>query len=186
LLEKKGIKIRNLYDKTYDSYDVLYGDEQLEKYFVTLRHIRPKGLVLDVGCGTALLLEFLSKTYMLSDIDLYVCLDFSLGMLTKAIARTRSLCLRGGLKCLVIAGDAQSLPFKDNVFDIVYSFTVIDLLDDPLKGINEALRVSKGVAVISALKKLKTWKLLEQLGEKIGETDKDIIFLLNKFKLSKN
>ena len=174
----KGLGVRNLYNHTYESYDELYREEQLEKYFIALRRLKPSGKVLDVGCGTALLLEFLAVHNLLDHVDLYVCLDYSPNMLSVAERRIRALCKD---RCLVVLGDAQRLPFRDNSFDIVYSFTVIDLLDDPRKGLEELLRVSKRTVVVSFLKRLGLWKSLGlDASKSIGESSKDIMFMINK------
>ncbi len=166
-----------MYDRTSNSYDTLYKEEQAEKYFIAVKSLRPKGRVLDIGCGTALFLEFISNYGMLDDIEEYVCLDYSEGMLQVARRRIERLCRH---KCLALLGEACSLPFRSRTFDRVYSFTVIDLIEDPRKGINEALRVSRNGAVLSFLRKLSGWRKLGKIGTEIGRTDKDILFLIKK------
>lgn len=46
-------------------------------------------------------------------------------------------------------GDVQSLPFQDNVFDLVTALEVVEHLPNPLQGIKEIMRVSKKFAIIS-------------------------------------
>jgi len=43
----------------------------------------------------------------------------------------------------VVSGNIYDLPFDDNSFDTVYSSHVIEHLDDPMKAINESIRVAK-------------------------------------------
>jgi len=49
----------------------------------------------------------------------------------------------------MMLADAEAIPFKDSSFDAVYSVDVLEHLSDPLRGISEAFRVSKGVVISS-------------------------------------
>jgi len=49
------------YEAGCEAYDELYLSEQLEKYEAALRLLRPRGRVVDVGCGTGLLVEYMAK-----------------------------------------------------------------------------------------------------------------------------
>jgi ubiquinone/menaquinone biosynthesis C-methylase UbiE len=172
----KGHKIRERYEATAKGYDELYRAEQYEKYSVTLRRVPPKGKILDAGCGTGLLAEYMRSTGYLDSVDEYWCLDYSWEMLR--IARWRLACICPD-KCYVIEGNVMALPFRDNQFDIVYSFTVLDLVDDLHKAVGELVRVSKGAVVASLLKKLPHKdKLLAELTPIIAVTSKDVIFRL--------
>jgi len=173
----KPHKIKFMYNRTYNSYDELYGEEQVRKYLIALRRISVKGNVLDVGCGTGLLLEFLKSQGLLNNIKRYVCLDISEGMLGVAYKRIEKFC-KG--KCLGILADALHLPFREKSFDFTLSFTVLDLLTDPLKGVREMLRVTRKALVVSSLIKVGKWtELLDLGGKEIGRTDKDVIVLFN-------
>ncbi len=169
-------RIKSVYDSTYDGYDELYGEEQLIKYTMALRRIKLKGRILDVGCGTGLLLEFLESQALFSDVEKYVCLDISEGMLSLAFKRSKRLC-KG--KCLNVLGDALHLPFPEESFDFTLSFTVLDLLNKPLMGLKEMLRVTREAVVISLLTRLKNWTDFLRFGKEIGRTDKDVILLFN-------
>ncbi|MDM7274975.1 MAG: class I SAM-dependent methyltransferase [Thermoprotei archaeon] len=170
----KGLAIRERYERTCESYDELYRGEQYEKYFIALKAVKPRGIVLDAGCGTALLAEFLKAWGVLDGLDLYVCLDYSGCMLEIAEWKLRNIC---GGNCITILGDVENLPFKKGVFDVTYAFTVIDLLDDPLRGLEEMLRVTRGEVVVSTLKRLPYKDMLLNMEFKvIGESSKDLIF----------
>lgn len=111
----------------------------------------PRGRVVDVGCGTGLIIEFLRSTGLLSQVEELVCLDVSSGMLSVASRRASEAC---GGKCSLVAGDALRLPFKDGSFDVAYSFSVINLLEDPAAAMNEVARVSRAslVTLVSRLR----------------------------------
>lgn len=173
----KGHIIRERYEATYTGYDELYRSEQYEKYLVALSRVQPRGVILDAGCGTGLLIEYMSVKGLLDAVDLLVCLDYSSGMTRIASWRIANLCSG---RCMPVLGNVERLPFPDNAFDIVYSFTVLDLVDDLDKAIRELLRVSRGPVVASMLKKL-PYKdhLIEDGYEIIGYSDKDVIFRLD-------
>ncbi len=179
----KSLIIRERYERTCDSYDELYREEQYAKYYVALRKVKPRGVVLDAGCGTALLAEFLKAWGLLDDIEGYICLDYSSCMLGIAVRKLKILC---NGNCHVILGDLESIPLKDSTVDVAYSFTVLDLLDNPLKGLEELLRVTREDIVVSVMRSLDLKDMLKEIGlETIGATDKDIIFYTTPSKLSK-
>lgn len=61
----------------------------------------------------------------------------------RAIDNTRSRFAEMGLKSDLRVGDAESLPFPDNSFDIVYSYGVIHHTADTAKAAREIIRVLK-------------------------------------------
>lgn len=133
--------------------------------------------MLDAGCGTGLLLEYMAATGLLGGVSLYACVDYSPSMLARAAYRARVLCR--GVDCLLVEGNVMSLPFHDSMFDVVYSFTVLDLVDDTLRAVEELLRVSRGPVVVSMLKTLPYKDLLIERGAPIiGVSTKDVIFRL--------
>ena len=95
-------------------------------------------VVLDVGCGAAYGAEMLRKE---GQARLVVGLDINLDQVQ--VGNTLGL--------MLIRGDAMKLPFKDESFDVITAFEVIEHLDDPQKAIGEIRRVLKtgGVALIS-------------------------------------
>lgn len=171
----KGAKIRERYDATCDSYDELYRAEQYEKYFIALREVRPRGVVLDAGCGTALLAEFMNAYGLLDELEAYICVDYSGCMLRIASWRLSKICYG---KCHVALGDIASIPLPDKSVDVTYSFTVVDLLDDPQAGISEIIRVTRGQAVASFLKALPLKDELIGRYKIIGISSKDVILKL--------
>jgi len=86
-----------------------------------------RGKILDNGCGTGILLE------TLRDIGFIVGSDISHKMLKYAKARSNDLVL----------GDSQSLPFRDEHFDVVLGRSLLHHLPEPVRGIGEMARVLK-------------------------------------------
>lgn len=137
-------------------YDLRYGLEQSAKYEAILSRMRiePADLVLDVGCATGLLLSRLEA--------FSVGVDISINLLRMARRRVR----RGlGL----IQCDAESLPFRDGVFDKVLAVTVIQNISRPDKFLFEIDRVSRSGSeiVITVIKKIEL-EALKNLIESSG------------------
>jgi len=82
------------YDALSEDYDKLYAHEQLDKYVLLLKtayvNIEHADLLVDLGCGTGLLLEYLQTISSHADTVYYVCVDFSLGMIKHAIEKHHS------------------------------------------------------------------------------------------------
>lgn len=158
------------YEAGAEAYDELYGQEQLEKYRAALPLLRPRGRILDVGCGTGLLLEYMASEGLLDSVEKLVCLDVSASMLERARARASRLCPD---TCLVVVGSAEALPFRDRAFDAAYSFSVINLLEDPEAAASEVARVSASslVTLLKAFRapNMRGWRAL-------GEAGKDFVF----------
>ncbi len=159
-------------------YDLRYGHEQSVKYDVIFSRwsIDNADLVLDVGCGTGLLLSRI-KAFSIG-------VDISITLLRRARRR-----LRGRLG--LIQCDAEHLPFKDEVFNKVLAVTVIQNISRPENFLMEIKRVSKmgSEIVITALKKMLEFEhfrnLIEASGIMIkssfeGEEVKDWIIFASK------
>src|SRR2546423_11936402 len=82
--------------------------------------------ILDVGCGTGANLEMLSEFGWAEGVDVS--------------AEALSFCRARGLEN-VKQGEAESLPYKDNSFDLVTGLDVVEHLDDDLAGLKEMRRV---------------------------------------------
>ena len=173
----RGPIIRERYEATCRGYDELYRAEQYEKYMEALRRVKPRGLVLDAGCGTGLLLEYIAAYHGLDDVRGYVCLDYSPCMLEIAAWRMKVYCK--GIPCTAILGNVERPPLSPRSFDVIYSFTVLDLVDDIPGSLQGLMRASRGPIVVSMLKKLPYKDVLLEAGARvIGVTSKDVIFLV--------
>lgn len=104
---------------------------QRETAFELVNLVKPKGLVLDVGCGTGFVSSFLPEDCR------PVGVDISEGMLLRYASRFSR----------AILGDAESLPFKDGSFDYVLSNFSLHWTDLE-KSLPELLRVAaSGVGI---------------------------------------
>ena len=84
--------------------------------------------VLEVGCGTGLILERVADKA-----ERAMGVDISRGMLHRAAGR--------GLQ--VVQGDVTALPFAANSFDVVYSFKVLAHVKDIDRALAEMARVTR-------------------------------------------
>jgi ubiquinone/menaquinone biosynthesis C-methylase UbiE len=136
-------RIRDRYDDLGGRvYDLRYAEEQSLKYEPMLAEVRvrPDDIVLDDGCGTGLLFEYVTA-YI-------VGLDVSVELLSKARGRAKDV-------AHLVNGDSESLPFRPCVFDSVMSFTVLQNASSPERMLSEmgSVRRVGGVIVVSILKK---------------------------------
>jgi ubiquinone/menaquinone biosynthesis C-methylase UbiE len=136
-------KIRDRYDDLGGRvYDLRYNEEQRLKYESMLAEVkvRPDDIVLDNGCGTGLLFEYV-KAYM-------VGLDVSVKLLSKARDRANDV-------VQLVNGDSENLPFRPRVFHSVMSFTVLQNASSPERMLREmdSVRREGGGLVVSTLKK---------------------------------
>jgi len=131
------------YDAISSVYDELYGEEQRRKYELLYRFLG-QGLLLDAGCGTGLLWEFLRSKEVCCR---YIGIDVSTGMIRVARNRRQRGCF--------LVGCVEYMPFRSNVFDYVVAVTLIQNLLDIGAFIREAVRVLKkgGVLLVTVLLK---------------------------------
>lgn len=139
------------YDVTSRSYDELYRREQYSKYKYMFmeRGITVKETILDMGCGTGLLIDYL-KENKLDGFSRYICVDPSIGMLEKAVGKHSS-----DWRIVFINAYCEDTLLVEHIIDQIYMFTVWDNLDDKekcLKNLYLALK-DNGEITISILAK---------------------------------
>ena len=155
----------NYYDETATGYNELHGEEQLNKLKIIADEIKvtKNTKLLDVGCGTGLS----AKVF---DCNI-TGIDPAEKLLEQAPFKK-------------IKAKAESLPFKDNEFDVVIAVTSIHNFDDIEKGLKEIKRVGKDQFALTVLKKAQN---ADQIIEKIKnifpviqeiDESKDKIFIL--------
>tara|TARA_B100000902_G_scaffold378244_1_gene411288 strand:+ start:419 stop:907 length:489 start_codon:yes stop_codon:yes gene_type:complete len=126
--------IQNSYDNSADVYNSRYKKIQYQKYMNALTNIDLEGKILDLGSGTGLLSKFLHHKL--------ISLDLSYNMLTKF----------DGTK---VQADMSNIPFKENSFDFVLSFSSLMNSDNIENTLKEIRRITKkeGRVIISYLNK---------------------------------
>ena len=92
-----------------------------------------KGAVLDVGCNTMLLRQFVSGKYISVDIE----------------------------GCPQVLASVEYLPFKSNTFDTVVMMEVIEHVNCPVKAVEECARVSRENVIITTPNPFRIDYLLE-------------------------
>ncbi len=98
---------------------------------------------LEVGCGTG------HFTRWLGERDLEVIgLDLSWPMLLEARRLESPPCLQG---------DAEALPFADRSVDLVVLITTLEFVENPLRALEEAVRVGRQGLILGVLNR---WSLL--------------------------
>jgi ubiquinone/menaquinone biosynthesis C-methylase UbiE len=117
------LKVRSDYDRSAFCYNTRYKKIQWEKYEIMLHDMSFQGNILDLGCGTGLLAEFLQIPV--------IGVDISEEMLRKVCTER------------VVQADMDWLPFASSVFHAVLSFTAIQNLPSFNRVFAEVYRVLK-------------------------------------------
>jgi ubiquinone/menaquinone biosynthesis C-methylase UbiE len=99
---------------------------------LAMLEISPGDRVLDVGCGTGNFSRYMAQA---AGDGLVVGLDASKSMISAAAKRG------GGANLAYVRGDGAALPFGDAEFDAVCCTGVIHLIDDPMRALDEMVRV---------------------------------------------
>jgi ubiquinone/menaquinone biosynthesis C-methylase UbiE len=155
-------KIIRRYDLTAQLYDVRYAEEQEVKYKTALERLNVpcNSNVLDVGCGTGILFS-----HVAAEAQTVVGVDISSRLLLQAKERARDF-----RNVHLVQADADYLPFTDNHFSIVFSFTVLQNMPKPLETLNEIKRNAKRGAsiVVTGLKKTFSLEAFRELLQNAG------------------
>jgi ubiquinone/menaquinone biosynthesis C-methylase UbiE len=143
----KKRETRRLNDSAANLYDERYTEEQKAKYSEALGSFKLEGLrsLLDAGCGTGLFIEYLGN----ANSEIFG-LDTSIECLKIANGK-----LRNRENVFLICGDSDFMPFASSSFDGGVAFTLIQSIPNPLRTLEEIIRVLKRDAplIISSLKK---------------------------------
>jgi len=142
--EKKNKKqeIINKYNQTSEFYDRRYVKIQQDKYSLILKDISIyEKLILDVGCGTGLLFVVIDNSFEKSNVTdfHYVGVDISNNMLKRFHSKLDQKAKNVNL----ILTDLENLPFREDKFTLLFSFTSLQNLPDVIEGLKESFRVVK-------------------------------------------
>jgi ubiquinone/menaquinone biosynthesis C-methylase UbiE len=128
-------RIADIYNRTARWYDLLM--RPLE--FFLLRRKRRKlvnsicGKVLEIGIGTGANLAYYNRDVILTGIDAS----------TEMLALAKRKAKKRGLTAEFIEMNAEKLHFADGSFDAVVSTLVLCTVSDPVKTVQEMMRVCK-------------------------------------------
>jgi ubiquinone/menaquinone biosynthesis C-methylase UbiE len=133
-------KYQELYDRIAVFYDVserLYfwiaRKKEFRKVFLDELEVRPASRILEVSVGTGANLRYFPIDSALFGLDL------SWGMLRRCQKNMKKWKLRPAL----FHGQAESLPFRDEIFDVVFHVGGINFFNDKKGAILEMIRVAK-------------------------------------------
>jgi demethylmenaquinone methyltransferase/2-methoxy-6-polyprenyl-1,4-benzoquinol methylase len=153
-MNEKKAEVRRKYDTTAKAYDSRYSEIQHRKYLEVFSKIKIQNsdIIIDVGAGTGLLLDFLHNNK-----ENIFCCDLSFNMLKegkKKHSQNQFVC-----------ADSEFLPFRDSSADLITSFTVLQNLPNPFSTLKQILFIlkDKGTLILTALQKKYRTKDLEKL-----------------------
>lgn len=144
--------MQSAYDQTSEHYDDRYWNIQIHKYSAFEKDFLgdKSSLIIDSGGGTGLLARYLKREI--------VILDISIGMLKVAQRNYSSVHL--------IAADGENLPLRKESSDLVTSFSMVQNLPSPQKGVREIVRCSSSKGIITSLARALGYdKLMNSLNE---------------------
>ncbi len=113
------------------------GSLKATKDLVQLCHINEESYILDVGCGVGITACYLAKEYGCK----VLAIDISERMIDRAKERAKRKGAEDKIEFRL--GDAQNLPFNDDLFDVVISESVTAFVADKQGAVNEYVRVTK-------------------------------------------
>jgi ubiquinone/menaquinone biosynthesis C-methylase UbiE len=175
-------QIIDKYNATSHFYDKRYSKIQNEKFEIILKNYSNEDkIILDAGCGTGLLLEFILNHGYTKDFKFfsYVATDISWEMLKIFDSKLKNLIDTSFKnKINLILSDLENLPFRRERFHSIFAPTSLQNLPSIQKGITEMFKVAKDNAELKLTilkKKLDLEKLLTLLKSKI-----DLLEVLQK------
>lgn len=134
---KEYSRLAKVYDKRWSFYVEATTRKTIEKL-----NLRVTDELLDLGCGTGVLLQELSKTHSAEQLfgldPVAAMLDIAKGKLSSSIQLQE--------------GWASHIPFKEDKFDLVVSSSMFHYIRDPQTALNEIYRVLRpgGCLIITA------------------------------------
>jgi ubiquinone/menaquinone biosynthesis C-methylase UbiE len=127
--------IGGFYDDTQRVACALKGLNRDEYFLAYMRklEVKPGDAVLETSVGTGLNLRYLPLGVRL----------FGLDLSSEMLASCQTNLCRWGLDADLVLGNAESLPFADSSFDVVFHVGGISFFNDQAKAIREMIRVAK-------------------------------------------
>jgi len=106
------------------------------RFFQELQDMPPGTACLEIGCGRGAAVPLISRQFSPGRIDI---LDIDPEMVRRALGRRRETSTPG----LIVAADAQLLPYRNQCMDAVFNFGIIHHLEMWRLGLEEIARVLK-------------------------------------------
>jgi SAM-dependent methyltransferase len=128
---------------TWLASPIAYEDEK--DWLLAQREPGPVDCALDVGAGTGRYARLLTDAYRPG---LVIALDLSMPMVVRGQRVARQ---RGYDDILFVRGDAQRLPLRDGVADLLNCFGALHLFPDPARALAELARCARPGTVFSCL-----------------------------------
>ncbi len=172
-LDKKK-QIISKYNSTSKIYDKRYLKIQYEKFEILLKDFRlDEKIILDAGCGTGLLFEYLIKVLIQEKylVFSYIAVDISWKMINRFYSKLKNFknnTLHQQIHLII--SDIENLPLRNNVFHSIFAPTSLQNLPSMQKGIQEIISAAKNQADFKLTilkKKLDIEKLNKYLEPKI-------------------
>ena len=154
----------NYYDAIAQGYDLLHREEQETKWNLVKHHFKLIDFVLDVGCGSGIILEKLPKTA--------IGIEPSEALAAQARKTHHT----------VLIGTAEQLLFPNKSFDVVVCMTVLHLTQYE-KALAEIKRVGRKTFILSVLRKAKNAKeIIKEIKKQFSvheeiKTQHDVIYV---------
>jgi ubiquinone/menaquinone biosynthesis C-methylase UbiE len=159
------------YNQTAKGYTNQYFKEQKQKITAALNNtkLRPTDKILDVGCGTGILFQYVADAA-----KLVVGVDISRESLKEAKEEMRTR-----KNAAIILADADYTPFQNQTFDKAFAITLLQNMPAPLKTLQEIRRIStqRATMVITGLKKKFTRETFLSL---LDQADLTVSTLINR------
>ena len=134
-------RVAQVYNRWYETKKGAVADILEKELISRIGKLRPGEKILDIGCGTGNHLLFFGAKGMET-----IGIDISLPMLRvaqKKLSQSNLLCI----------AKSEALPFKEKSFDIISLITTLEFVEDPLRAMQEAIRVSRDKILLGVLNK---------------------------------
>lgn len=144
------------YDAWFNTPHGKYVQSYEHAMIMDLAEIQPGMKIADIGCGTGLYTrELCAKGAIVTGVDI------SPEMLAIAAEKTKDF----ASQVKFVEGDAASLSFDDNSFDMVFSITAMEFFEEPRACLHEMYRILRpgGHMVVATLNSLSLWALQRRI-----------------------
>jgi len=148
-------------------HSMAWEHKPLIKWAIALMDIQPADHVLDVGCGSGMVIKLIAQ---IAVEGLVAGVDYSEEMVQQAFRRNAAAVRAGRVE--IKHGDVAALPYDDESYDKVIATETFNFWPDPVANLKEVRRVMKpGGLVALAMegsKEAPNWQKLAALAARMG------------------